>query len=462
MRNAGLWSITARLTVTFAIAVALIQFGASTYLYWSLKQDILAQNQAELIEHLREVRLVMQDDKSEVAAAPRQWESHVLSREGIYVRILAKNGVTVSESPGMTAPITAFPAPATLSSRPRESVRWRSTGGEPEYMLMAAQATSGRSNDVQVIQAALDLTSSDQQFVAYRNKLAGVWLGVVLAAIAIGYAGMRRGLSELRRIAQTAGRINAAHFDERLGDHPLPKELKELADAFDAMVTRLRDAFGQLARFSADLAHEFRTPLNNLISAASVTLSRPRTADEYRELIERSMEQYDTMSRLIEAMLFLARAENREIQRQFQHVCAAAEFEKIIEFFEALADERGVTLSRQGDASLAADPALLRRALSNLMDNALRHCAKGDTVMLKASQSPSGHVVLEVIDTGEGIDLKHLAHLFDRFYQVDTSRSEGNAGLGLTIVKSIVELHGGHITVSSKPGLGTTFCMRFP
>lgn len=451
------WSITKRLTISFAASFALIQFSASVYLYWSLQQDILAQNQAELVEHLREVQLVTLDDKSKVIPSP-QWQSHVLSREGIYMRILNTHDLIISESHDMVAPSNIFPKP----TLPKKAAIWVSPNGK-KYMLMATQVASRYPNDSKVIQVALDLSSSEEQFYAYRKKLMGVWLITVFAAIAIGYIGMRQGLSELRQIAQTAERINASHFDEDLSSiHPMPKELKELTTAFDAMITRLRNSFGQLSRFSGDLAHEFRTPLNNLMSATSVILSRQRTIDEYRELIEQSMEQYESMNHLIEAMLFLARAENKEIQQKFQAVDISIEFEKTIDFFEILADEKGISLLKQGNVQFVADPALLRRLLSNLVANAVRYCSKGDTITLKANQPTLNKVILEVIDTGEGIDPKHLPYLFDRFYQVNNSRSDGNVGLGLTIVKSIIELHGGHIKILSKRGIGTIIRMEFP
>ncbi len=464
MNSARSWSIATRLTVVFAVSVAAIQLGASVFLYWSLKQDILQQDESALAEHIREVRLVMSGGAPGQTRVPppERWESHVLSRKGIYVRVLDVTGTTLTETPGMAAPSAAFPAPSAADSLPTTSVRWHQPDGSLELMLMAAQADANEPSHPPVIQAAMDLSYSERQFIAYRHKLVSMWLGVVLAAIGIGYVGIRRELSQVRRIALAAGRINAEHFDERLGDGPMPAELKELAQAFDAMVLRLRHSFEQLSRFSSDLAHEFRTPLNNLMSAASVTLSRARTTEEYKELVERSMEEYEALSRMIEAMLFLARTENQQTRMRPQRISAAAQFDKLVDFFEALADERGIQLSQVGDAQLIADPALLRRALSNLIANALRHTTRGESVTLEAEQTPGGGAVLRVVDTGEGIAGQHLPHLFDRFYQVDPARSEGSAGLGLAIVKTIVTLHGGSIEVSSRPGLGTSFTARFP
>ncbi|OLL27252.1 hypothetical protein BTH42_33505 [Burkholderia sp. SRS-W-2-2016] len=464
MNRTRSWSIATRLTVVFALSVAVIQFAASGFLYWSLKRDILDQDQATLAEHVREVRLVIAGADSDQTRVPppSRWESHVLSRKGIYVRVVDTNGRTLSETPGMAPPSTAFPRPSALDSLPTTSVRWHQPNRHQELMLMAALAPSADANHPRVIQAAMDLASSEREFIAYRHKLGAVWLGVVFAAIGIGYLGIRRELHEVRRIALAAGRINANHFSERLGDSPMPAEMLELAQAFDAMVLRLRHSFEQLSRFSSDLAHEFRTPLNNLMSAASVTLSRARTVDEYKELVERSMEEYDTLSRMIEAMLFLARTENQQTEMRRQRISAAAEFEKLTEFFEALADDRGVKLVRDGDAILTVDPTLLRRALSNLIANALRHTTRGESITLQAQQTAGDGVVLRVIDTGEGIASQHLPNLFDRFYQVDPARSEGSAGLGLAIVKTIVTLHGGNVEVSSRPGLGTTFTIRLP
>ncbi|TCW75500.1 two-component sensor histidine kinase [Burkholderia sp. SRS-46] len=464
MSRARSWAIATRLTMVFAVSVAAIQLGASVFLYWSLKQDILQQDESALAEHIREVRLVMSGDgpgQPRVPAPPR-WESHVLARKGIFVRLLDATGRTLTETPGLTAPPTAFPAPAAAESIPASSARWHSPTGGLELMLMSARVDADTSNPTRIIQAAMDLSDSERQFIAYRHKLVSMWLGVVLAAIGIGYVGIRRELLLVRRIAQAAGRINAEHFDERLGDAPMPAELKELAQAFDAMVLRLRRSFEQLSRFSSDLAHEFRTPLNNLMSAASVTLSRARTTAEYKELVERSMEEYDVLSRMIEAMLFLARTENQQTTIRPQRIGAAEQFGKLIDFFEALADEQGITLTQAGDAQLVADPALLRRALSNLVANALRHSTAGQSVTLEAGQASNGDAVLRVVDTGEGIAAQHLPHLFERFYRVDPARSEASTGLGLAIVKTIIALHRGTVEVTSRPGLGTTFTIRLP
>lgn len=168
------------------------------------------------------------------------------------------------------------------------------------------------------------------------------------------------------------------------------------------------------------------------------------------------------LSRTIDGMLFLARIENQQTRLRPERMEAAREFQALAEFFEPLAEERGVRLVREGNAQLVADPVLLRRALSNLVANALRYSAPGQSVTLQAQSAGNAGATLRVIDTGEGIAPDHLPRLFDRFYQVDPARSDGSTGLGLAIVKTIVNLHGGTVEVASRLGAGTTFTVQLP
>jgi two-component system heavy metal sensor histidine kinase CusS len=266
----------------------------------------------------------------------------------------------------------------------------------------------------------------------------------------------------VRAISLEIGRVNAERLHSRIAQEAWPAELRLLAVTFDEMMARIERSFEQLTRFSSDLAHEFRSPINNLVAAASVTLARARNAAEYQNTLEVVVEEGDRLSRMVSSMLFLARADNAKQVVRFEQLSTATEFLKLVEFFELMAEEQGVALVADGAVRVRADPLLLRQALSNLLANALRYTPRGGTIRLAAHETADA-VVITVADNGAGIAPEHLPHLFDRFYRADAARSAADStGLGLAVVRSIAELHGGTVEVSSLVGAGATFVLRFP
>jgi two-component system, OmpR family, heavy metal sensor histidine kinase CusS len=233
------------------------------------------------------------------------------------------------------------------------------------------------------------------------------------------------------------------------------------------MLGRLRGSFERLSQFTADAAHEFRTPLNNLLGGTSLALSRPRSADDYRALLETNIEEYQRLSDMVERLLFLARADNAQTVVRRQPVEAVAALREVADFFSALAEERDIALTCEGGGKVTADPELLRMALTNLVSNALRHSPPGGSVRLTADDHDRGNLIIAVKDEGAGIAPEHLPRVFERFYRVDESRSTGggltgSSGLGLALVKTIMELHGGSVSVESTPGRGSVFRLLFP
>ena len=205
-----------------------------------------------------------------------------------------------------------------------------------------------------------------------------------------------------------------------------------------------------------------RGPINNLISAASVTQSKARTAQEYHEALTAIVEEGERLSRMISSMLFLARADNSREPLKLEPLNSATEFARLVNFYDVLAEEKHITLTSEGEVTFYADPIHLQRALANLLSNALRHTPAGGHIMLSATQQ-GNDVWLSVVDNGEGIGERHLPHIFDRFYRVDDARSKAeNTGLGLALVKTIAEMHGGKITVTSEEGKGSRFTLVLP
>jgi two-component system, OmpR family, heavy metal sensor histidine kinase CusS len=292
-----------------------------------------------------------------------------------------------------------------------------------------------------------------------------LWLGVALAAAfaaLLGWLAARQGLAPLNRVVATARHLSAAQLGKRIDARDAPMELRELADAFNGMLDRLETSFQRLSDFSADIAHELRTPVSNLMTETQVALSRSRSADEYREVLHSNLEEFDRLARMIGDMLFLAKADNGLLPQPAEPVHLDAEAEALVEFYEALAEEKGIRLQITGAATVHGDRLMLRRALSNLLSNAIRHTQTGGTVAIRIA-ALEGEATLAVSNPGPPIPLERLSQLFERFHRIDASRSghgEG-AGLGLAITRSIVEAHGGSIGVESTAEL-TRFTVRLP
>jgi two-component system heavy metal sensor histidine kinase CusS len=311
----------------------------------------------------------------------------------------------------------------------------------------------------------LDRREETKLLAQFRRRILPMLAVGILACAAAGYQIARRGLRPIGRISEAAGRIRSTTLHERLPAGEFPAELDGLARTFNDMLDRLQESFDRLARFSADIAHELRTPLSTLRGEVEVALGKPRSAEEYRETLSSFLEEAGRLTRLIESLLFLARAEDPKMEIRRESLDLAGELRSLAEFYEAAAAERGVELSASAAEGLrvSLDRSLFQRAAGNLIDNALTHTPKGGRIRLGAERD-NGSVRIEVSDTGTGIAAEHLPRVFDRLYRADRSRSAatGGSGLGLAIVKSIAELHGGRAEIVSEVGKGTRVSLVLP
>jgi two-component system heavy metal sensor histidine kinase CusS len=378
--------------------------------------------------------------------------------EAYWVRVINSKGDVVTETPKMTVflPPSAFPHPEDKNSvyRPKN---YRIS--KKLFSLVAAfEEADGQPY---IIQLAQD-RSSDEQFATQFAFVLGGALGLgILASAMIAIAVTKRGLRPLQQMTQSLERIDPAHLDERVGKTTWPRELQPVAAAFDEMLARLENSFTKLSQFSADLAHELRTPISNIRGEAEVTLTRPRTLEDYRNVIESIASECERLSGIVDNLLFLARAEavDRQIERNV--FAARPAIEKIAAYYRTIAEERGISITNTGEGEVYADALLFDRAVSNLLDNALRFTPDGGKITI-AIAPKSGCTELAIEDTGCGIPPQHLPHVCDRFYRVDSSRSSQGTGLGLALVKSITDLHRGSVAVASEVDRGTTVTLTFP
>src|SRR6185369_6833205 len=385
-----------------------------------------------------------------------------------YSRILDNQGRLVAESPDIATvvPSDQFPPPVDLrgSSRPLEAVqRWRSPQGG-SYRVLSTRARNEQSGRSWLIQVAMADAEEERLILALQRAALGtLLLGIAVSAL-LGGIVARRGMKPLREIAVAAERITARELNERVDPARWPEELRTLATALNRMLGRLEDSFVRMSQFAEDVAHELRTPIQNMMGDAEVALSAERKPEEYRSILESSLEECERLSRMINEMLFLARAENPQLQIERVRLDARREIEAVAEFFDALTESRGVTVTARGQGDIHADPILFRRAMTNLLSNALRHTPHGGRIDLSVEPAGDSAVLVMVTDSGCGIGPEHLPRVCDRLYRVDRSDDQVSeqTGLGLSIVKSIVELHGGSIAIDSALGQGTTILMRFP
>jgi len=456
-------SLAARLTLWYALSAFLLILAATAYLYWALARNLDREDDGTILDQIHILRILLRDHPEDAAAIRQEVEVESSARQHtrMFIRILDPKGRVVVETSGMTPRL-----PAGVFPEPREGAKGTAVRtGKESFRVMSAPAALGSQELVRTIQVAFDRSEEDKLLSEFRSRLLPL-LGVsLLLCGAVGYQIARRGLRPVERISETARTIRSTTLGERLPAGEFPAELGTLARTFNEMLDRLQESFDRISRFSADIAHELRTPLSNLRGEVEVALGKARSPEEYRETLSSFLEEAARLSRLIESLLFLARAEHPETQIQRETLDVAQVLGGVREFYEAAAGESGVMLGLAVSGPVAAelDRTLLQRAIGNLVDNALAHTGRGGTITLGALRE-NGKIKVEVSDTGCGIAAEHLPRVFDRLYRADRSRTAatGGAGLGLAIVKSIAELHGGSAEIASEVGKGTRVLLVLP
>ncbi|KAA0889344.1 Cu(+)/Ag(+) sensor histidine kinase [Pusillimonas sp. ANT_WB101] len=444
-------SLALRLTVSIGavITVVLLTFG------WMVARSINTHFVQQDVDELNAVVQSLAQSLAEqpIGQAPealkRRLAGAISGHHNAQFRVSGSDGHVIYATPNANLDVFARGTPA-VDAIDVDSVRiWRDKGQTYRAAVVQLPQSDPQADKPLTIAVATGINFHLHYLESFRSYLKIITLAACLIAILATWLAVHQGHAPLRRISREIRGIKSDQLHIRLAPGTVPVELTELAVSFNEMLDRIEDVFLRLSNFSADIAHELRTPITNLKTQTEVALSQPRNLEQYREILYSSLEEYERMAKMVGDMLFLAQADNNQLKPELVSVNLAAEVETLFEYFEAWAEERSVSLRCSGPTlCVQGDRLMIRRALSNLLSNAIRYTPTGQAVTVVLAVSGDNSVVIRVENPGSMLDAEHLPKLFDRFYRADPSRQrkgEG-AGLGLAIVKSIIDAHGGTIT----------------
>jgi two-component system heavy metal sensor histidine kinase CusS len=463
-----LWGTLAfRLTAGYALAGLCLVSSAIVILYLVLARELEKSTDFFLADKVHVLRTMLRDrpgdedglrEEVELESAARQYEH-------FYIRVLDSRGHQLLMTPGMADQLDLPQLERQTRSHPDRTLHVRGRLSHPFRVTIVQAPVGSPATQTDTLEIAIDVSQKEALLARYRFWFWAILLSTGVIFPMVGYQIARRGIRPVEEMATTARHISSTNLRERIHSEGYPSELASLASTFNQMLDRLEESFERISRFSADIAHDLRTPVNNIRGEAEVALARARSAHEYREVIGSCLEEAVRLSDLIGDLLFLSRAESPLTHLRRERVDVGELLGNVREYYEATAADGGVELTTMIAEPVVAvlDRSLLQRAVGNLVTNALAHTPPGGAVML-GTRADASAISIEVSDTGSGIPAEALPRVFDRFFRVDSSRSRdaGGTGLGLAIVQSIALLHGGHAEIASQIGQGTRVTLHLP
>jgi two-component system heavy metal sensor histidine kinase CusS len=454
-------TLTARLTVLYTLVSASVLLGLGVLVAWSTHLHFVDLDRHYLQDKVQLIQRIV-DETPGAAELTAKLDEMLDSHHGLFIAITRDNEQLFGKSR------ISFPPELVDRSTIGQPMDW--ADGERQLRglsteLSTAQVPGGLASSMKRIRLslALDTQHHDHFMLVLRQQLAIYVLVATLLSGLLGWWAARRGLAPLRIMKERALKVTAHKLDQRMPIEAVPVEMAELANSLNTMLERLELDFAKLMEFSSDLAHELRTPITNLLTQTQVSLSQRRDSDTYRDILASNAEELQRLARMVSDMLFLAKTDHGIHLPNRENIALDGEAASLLDFYDAVAEEKEVRLSVTGSGTVAGDRLMIRRAVSNLLSNALRHSHPRSDIELAIQPNEDG-ITLCVTNSGDQIDASDLPRLFDRFYRVDKSRtnpSSDGAGLGLAITKAIMLAHGGGVSVTSTAE-ETTFCLQFP
>jgi len=453
-------SIRWRLTLWYAASLALILSGFCIALLLLTRSLLLARTDADLHEELQELALEVRLAKSE-GDFGQQVRARFFQHDVYEFIVSDDRGVLLFASSGLTS------AEAAELIRPpgNEGTQFSSRKVIDNQPWRVASATVDGSRGRVVVQALTPLRPMQQDLGALQFMMLVLLPPGLALALGGGYLLASRALAPVEQIVQVANAITISDLDRRIEVPDRHDELGRLASTLNSLIDRLQRAVAEIQRFTADASHELRTPLAILRSAAESCLRKRRTSEEYEQTLTVVVEEATRLGRLADQLLSLSRHDAGITECRRELVPVDALLLDVLESLRPLAGARGVTLAASvvEPCDVMGDDVRLSQAFSNVVENAVKFTPSGGLVTVEC-RVRDGSAVVRVVDSGAGIPGEHLAHVFERFYRVNSSRhsTTGGAGLGLAIARAAIEVHCGTIEIESEPGRGTTVTIRLP
>lgn len=435
-------SIAGSLSLMLGLVALTVFAIVGVFLHWSLQRDLREAERRELEDKMEVVQHYVAEAK-DLSDLRHQLDDVLIGSGTLRAWVLAADGSVLYG--GARMPLVQTRADGRLSITREDGIALSGLMQRDQVIATAPGAT---------VLVGLDNRARQELLVRHDRMTAAVCaIGVVLT-MTLGTWLVRRGLRPLRLLAEEAERVDPDSLGKRLAARPQDSELASLVDSFNRALDRIDNAYQQLQGFSADVAHELRTPLASLISGTEVTLSRTRSVEEMQDLLASNLDDLRALSAMVNDMLFLAHADRGEVARNLAKVSMRDEVSVVVEYLEASLEESEHTVVIEGDLKADVNSSLIRRALVNLISNAARYAPVGQSIFVRLE--PLGPIS-RVAVSNPGPPILDARRMFDRFWRSDSARTDSSSrhGLGLAIVRAVARMHGGDTFAESRHGLTT-------
>lgn len=446
-------SITTRLTLLFAGTSATVLMGLGILISTSLDAHFAIEDYSALRERIELIRKTSAESTPESLSA--NLETALKNYPGFIAQVLSRDKRVIYSTKTFD-----FSKPVAIAEAEKQ-FDWNENGQKYRGVVHRGQPDMRDAGDLTIL-VGLSTSIHEHFMESFTYTIFAFVFGATILCGLLGWLAARSGLNPLREMSSRAKTVTGSQLHERMPVESVPVEIADLANTLNAMLARLQSDFKRLSDFSSDIAHELRTPITNMMTQTHVTLTQPRSNEKYRDIMASNAEEMQRLARMIADMLYLAKTENGLNLPSSEDVSLAKEIEALFEFYEALAEDKTVILTTTGASVIRGDKLMIRRAISNVLSNALRHANPHSNIDVEIVDENSQSIV-SITNRGDPIPSDQATSIFDRFFRADKSRtrpdSEG-VGLGLSITKAIMTAHNGTIKVSSNKEK-TTFTLTF-
>jgi heavy metal sensor kinase len=453
-------SLAFRLALVYAVTCAILSIAAFLIFYRLMISNIHARTDNALTEELNECSSLLASKGVATLKEEIYRKAQSAGTGKVFLRLLTTDGkVIVSSDLGLWGGIDISKVALQRLAQDRPVFEtFKLPGGEHNARVIYGMAGTGM-----VLQIGRSLRDDEEILEDFRQAF-GTAIAVVLTLVALGgWVMARRSLSGVQEVTRTAMAISGGAMEKRVPLTGRGDEIDRLSQTFNHMLERIQSLITEMREVTDNIAHDLKSPVTRIRGLAEVTLTTGRSLDEYRSMAASTVEECDAMLGMINTMLEISEFEAGVATLNISNVDISTIVEEARDLFQPLAEDKGLVIKAKAPPQclLSGDKRKLQRTLTNLLDNAIKFTPAGGTIAVSVDEGEK-EVIISVHDTGRGIAADDIPHIFDRFYRADKSRSEPGAGLGLSLVMTIVKAHGGNIQVNSPPGAGSTFTVVLP